>query len=204
MIEFWYEFASTYSYPAAMRLESLASDRGVAIAWRPFSLGPLLFEQQGFRDSPFNVVPVKGDYMWKDLARICQDEGLPLTHPSQFPRNTLLAARLAVVGLEHGWTPAFSRLVFTANFANDQDIADPDVLAPLITAAGGDPASALAATHEEPAKRALKDHVAQAKARGIFGSPSFMTADGELFWGNDRLEQAIDWAARVRPHLETA
>lgn len=196
MLEFWYEFASTYSYPAAMRIERLAAEKGVAVVWRPFILGPLFQEQQGLKDSPFNAFPVKGEYMWRDLERVCENAGLPLRHPSQFPRNSLLAARVAIVGLEDGWTPAFSRAVYQANFVEDQDIGDPEVLAPLIAAVGAGPEHVLAAAQSDPIKARLKDHVAMAKARGLFGAPSFLTADGELFWGNDRLEQALDWAAR--------
>ena len=93
--EFWYEFASSYSYPAAMRVEALAAERGVALAWRPFLLGPL-FAAQGWRDSPFNLYPAKGRYMWRDLERICGALGLPLTRPDPFPQNSLLAARVAL------------------------------------------------------------------------------------------------------------
>jgi len=203
MIEFWYEFGSTYSYPAAMRIERLAQAAGVAVAWRPFLLGPLMHEQQGLNDSPFNAFPVKGDYMWRDLQRICDQEGLPLVHPSQFPRNGLLAARVAIVGLEDGWTPAFSRAVYQANFVDDHDISQAEVLAPLIASVGASPDQVLAAARTDPVKTRLKDHVRQARERGLFGAPSFVTADGELFWGNDRLEQALDWAVRHQdPELE--
>jgi 2-hydroxychromene-2-carboxylate isomerase len=196
LLSFFYDMASTYSYPAAMRIERLAADKGVAVAWRPFILGPLFHEQQGMNDSPFNVVPVKGQYMWRDLERVCEDSGLPLRRPSQFPRGSLLAARVALVGLEDGWTPAFSRAVYQANFVDDLDIASPDVLAPLIAEVGAGPEHVLAAAQSDPIKALLKDHVRMAKERGLFGAPSFLTADGELFWGNDRLEQALDWAAR--------
>ena len=194
MIEFWYEFASTYSYPAAMRVERMAEAAGVRVEWRPFLLGPLFHAQQGLTDSPFNAFPVKGQYMWRDMERVCAEEGLPLNHPSQFPRNSLLAARVAIAGLDDGWTPDFSRKVYEANFVADQDISSPEVLGPLIAEAGGSPHAALEAAGSDAVKARLKDHVTQAKARGVFGSPSFITADGELFWGNDRLEQALAWA----------
>ena len=93
-LQFWYEFASTYSYPAAMRVEAVAAARGLSVAWRPFLLGPL-FAAQGWRDSPFNVYPVKGRYMWRDLQRICDAAQLPLHRPDPFPQNSLLAARVA-------------------------------------------------------------------------------------------------------------
>ena len=194
MIEFWYEFASTYSYPAAMRIEALAEEAGVEVAWRPFLLGPLLHAHQGMTDSPFNVVPIKGRYMWRDMERVCAEQGLPLTHPSQFPRNTLLAARVAIAGLEDGWTPAFTRKVYEANFVADLDISKPEVLEPLIAEVGAAPLAVLEAAGGPAVKARLKDQVEQATARGVFGSPSFITADGELFWGNDRLEQALSWA----------
>ncbi|WP_426013620.1 2-hydroxychromene-2-carboxylate isomerase [Caulobacter sp. DWR2-3-1b2] len=196
MIEFWYEFGSTYSYPAAMRVERLAEQAGVTVEWRPFLLGPLFHEQQGLTDSPFNTFPVKGDYMWRDLQRVCDMEGLPLVRPSQFPRNGLLAARVAICGLEEGWTPAFSRAVYQANFVDDQDISQAEVLAPLIASVGAGPDAVLAAANTDPIKARLKDHVRQAQERGLFGAPSFVTADGELFWGNDRLETALEWAVR--------
>ena len=90
--EFWFELASTYSYPAAMRVEALARAAGVPLRWRAFLLGPI-FAAQGWNASPFNIYPVKGRYMWRDLARLCAAEGLPLRQPSAFPRGSLLAAQ---------------------------------------------------------------------------------------------------------------
>src|SRR5262249_60827422 len=92
-MEFWYEFASTYSYPAAMRIEAVAGARGLEVAWRPFLLGPL-FAEQGWRDSPFNIYPVKGRYMWRDLERTCRRLDLPVTRPKPVPQPSLLAAPL--------------------------------------------------------------------------------------------------------------
>lgn len=194
-LEFWYEFASTYSYPAAMIVEQRAAEMGVEVVWRPFLLGPI-FGEQGWNDSPFNIYPAKGRYMWRDLERICAAEGIPYVRPSAFPRNGLSAARLAIAGLEEGWTPAFTRLVYQANFARDQDIADRDVLGHLVTAAGGNAQAAFEQAASDGVKARLRDHVDIARAKGIFGAPSFVTADGELFWGCDRLQQALDWAVK--------
>lgn len=108
-IEFWYEFGSTYSYPAAMRIERLADDASATLRWRPFLLGPIL-KQQGLNDSPFNIFAIKGRYMWRDLERICQADGLALALPPvRFPQNGLKAARLALIGEPEGWTPAHPR-----------------------------------------------------------------------------------------------
>ena len=84
-IEFWFEFASSYSYPAALRIEDVTRQAGVPIVWRPFLLGPI-FKAQGWDDSPFNIYPAKGHYMWRDLQRVCDSLSIPFQKPSVFPR----------------------------------------------------------------------------------------------------------------------
>ncbi len=194
-LEFWYEFASTYSYPAAMRVERLADAAGVEVRWRPFLLGPI-FGAQGWNDSPFNIYPAKGKYMWRDLERICTAEDLPLTLPPvRFPQNGLKAARLALAGEAEGWAPAFTRGVYLANFAKQKDIADDATLVEILKSVGAAPEAAVAAANAPENKERLKRQTEEAVARGLFGAPSF-TVGNELFWGNDRLEDAIAWAAK--------
>lgn len=193
-VEFWYEFASTYSYPAAMRVERAAAEAGVDLVWRPFLLGPI-FGAQGWNDSPFNIYPAKGKYMWRDMTRLCAAQGLALKEPVRFPQNGLKAARLALLGQDEAWGPEFTRRVYLANFAEQKDISDEAVLAGILSTLDLD-AAALAARANEPAnKERLKAQTEAAIAKGIFGAPSFI-AGGELFWGNDRLEAALEWAKR--------
>ncbi|MBV9046364.1 MAG: 2-hydroxychromene-2-carboxylate isomerase [Alphaproteobacteria bacterium] len=195
-VDFWFEFASTYSYPAAMRVETLARAAGVTVRWRPFLLGPI-FGAQGWNDSPFNIYPVKGKYMWRDMERICAREGIPLKIPPvRFPQNGLKAARLTLVGERAGWAPDFVRAVYTANFGHQKDITDDGVLAAALRAAGTDVEAAVAAANTPENKERLKKQTEEAIARGIFGAPSFTVGD-ELFWGNDRLEDAIAWAVKA-------
>jgi 2-hydroxychromene-2-carboxylate isomerase len=194
MLEFWFEFGSTYSYPAALRVERLARERGVALAWKPFLLGPI-FKAQGWNDSPFNLYPAKGRYMWRDLERVCAAEGVSFRRPSRFPRNGLLAARIAAAHADAPWLPEFVREVYRANFARDEEIAEPAVVARCLESAGApDPNARLEAVGTEPAKARLRALTDEAIAKDIFGAPSFIAA-GELFWGNDRLEAALARAA---------
>jgi len=195
--EFWYEFASTYSYPAAMRVADLAQSRGVALAWQPFLLGPI-FAAQGWRDSPFNIYPAKGRYMWRDMKRICDALGLPpLKRPVPFPQNSLLAARVALA-LDDATRADFSRAVYAAEFGQGLPIADRAVIAALLVKRGLDAETVLARAESEANKAALKAECARAAELGIIGAPSLVTGDGEVFWGNDRLEQGLDWAAGRR------
>ncbi|MEO8601667.1 MAG: DUF924 family protein [bacterium] len=191
-LEFWFEFASTYSYPAAMRVEALCAAAGVPLRWRAFLLGPI-FGAQGWNDSPFNIYPIKGRNMWRDLERLCAADGIPLQRPSAFPRGSLLAARIACAAADEAWIGAFVRGVYGANFAADRDIADTAVIGALL-AELGQPAEAWMARAQSPeAKQALRAQCDAALARGLFGAPSCTVGD-ELFWGNDRLEAAIAWA----------
>jgi 2-hydroxychromene-2-carboxylate isomerase len=192
-LEFWYEFASTYSYLSAMRIEKVAAAAKLAVAWRPFLLGPI-FRAQGWNDSPFNVYPAKGRYMWRDMERLAAGYQLPFVKPSAFPRNGLSAARVALVAEPEGWCPDWTRAVYAAEFAHDRDIGDGAVLTGLLETFGQDPGAVLARADSPENKAALRAQTERAQSLGIFGAPSFVV-DGELYWGNDRLGDAIARAA---------
>src|SRR5258706_10349133 len=136
MLQFWFDFASPYSYVAAMRVETECGRAGVQVEYKPFLLGPIFTELLGIKDSPFNLQPVRGRYMWRDVERLCAKHGLPWRRPSVFPRNSLLAARVACAGEREPWLGAFVRGVYRANFAHDLDIADEQIIARVLGAAG--------------------------------------------------------------------
>jgi 2-hydroxychromene-2-carboxylate isomerase len=193
-VQFWYEFASTYSYLAAMRVEALAAGAGVAVEWKPFLLGPI-FHAQGWDNSPFNLYPAKGRYMVRDLERLAAERGLGFALPEPFPQNSLLAARVALVGADDGWIAPFTRAVFTAEFADRAQIADRGVLAAILDDLCPDSSRILSRIEQPEIKERLKQQTAEAQRLGIFGAPSFVCG-GELFWGDDRLEPALAWAKR--------
>jgi 2-hydroxychromene-2-carboxylate isomerase len=167
------------------------------VRWRPFLLGPI-FHAQGWDNSPFNIYPPKGRYMWRDLDRICARLGLPFRRPDPFPQPSLLAARLAHVGLDEGWGADFCRAVYAAEFGEGRQIGDEAVMHDLLGGLGVAPAPALARARSDVIKDRLRAATAEAERLGVFGAPSFVTADGELFWGHDRMVEALAWA--VRPH----
>jgi 2-hydroxychromene-2-carboxylate isomerase len=190
-LSFWYDLASTYSWLAAERIERLAAQAGADVTWRPFLLGPI-FAAQGWTSSPFNLFPAKGRNMWRDMERQCAHMGLPpIVRPDPFPQNSLLAARVATA-LQAKACPLFSRAVYRAQFTQGRPIMDRAMLATILHDIGA-PQDALAAADAVETKGALRQATEQAQALGIYGAPSFTTQSGELFWGNDRLEQAIAW-----------
>ena len=192
-LDFWFDFASTYSYPAALRIQALAEAAGVTVNFRPFLLGPI-FKAQGWGTSPFNLFPAKGGYMWRDLARICADLALPFQRPEPFPQNSLLAARVALIGLREHWGEEFCLEVFRAQFGEGRNIQDAAAIGTILSRLEIAPQPVLAAAQSDDNKARLRRETEEAARYGIFGAPTFVAADGELFWGNDRLERALRWA----------
>jgi 2-hydroxychromene-2-carboxylate isomerase len=134
--------------------------------------------------------------MWRDLERICDALGLPFYRPAAFPQNTILASRVALVGLARGWGEEFCRAVYAAEFGEGRNIGEPDAVDSVLTQLGQDAQAVTSEAQSDAVKNALRAQTEEAARLSIFGAPSFVTADGELFWGNDRLEAALDWAKR--------
>jgi 2-hydroxychromene-2-carboxylate isomerase len=191
-MDFFYDFASTYSYITAMRIAPLAQAAGVSVRWRPFLLGPV-FKSMGWDTSPFNLYPVKGRYMVRDCERLCADAGLPFHLPSPFPQHSLLAGRVGTAALAEGWGEDFTLALYRAEFGEGRNIGDPATVADVVTKLGRDAHAVLAHAQTDEIKNALRASTEEAQRLGVFGAPTFIT-NGELFWGNDRLEQALAYA----------
>jgi 2-hydroxychromene-2-carboxylate isomerase len=192
MLEFWFDFASTYSYIAASRIEAMCAAAGVSMAWKPFTLGPI-FAMQGWNDSHFNLNQRRGDYMWRDMERLCTKFGLPWQHPSTFPRNSIPALRIACAVTGEPWCGDFVHRTFVANFGEDRDVADEAVLRDVLNGLGQD-ADAVFSLASSPERRGdLRANTDRAVSLGIFGAPNCIV-NGELFWGEESLEDAIAWS----------
>jgi 2-hydroxychromene-2-carboxylate isomerase len=192
-IEFWFEFGSNYSYLSAMRIEDAAARHRVRILWQPFLLGPI-FRALGMRTSPFVLHQAKGTYVWQDMARQCRKYGLGWAQPSVFPRLGVVPLRIALLGVEEPWIGAFCRRVMELNFVLDQDMNEPDRLAPILAELGLPAADILARAQAEPMRQRLREQTERAQAKGIFGAPTFFVGS-EMFWGSDRLDDALACAA---------
>lgn len=191
-LDFWFDFASTYSYLSAMRIDELAAAQGVPVRWRPFLLGPI-FQAQGWATSPFNLYPAKGAYMVRDIDRIALTRGIAFQMPKPFPQNSLLAARVALTIDDDDARAKFCRAVFAMEFGKGRSIDDPFALGGCLTEAGLNASTHLQASRGDEIKERLRKETETARKLSIFGAPTFVTADDELFWGDDRLEAALAW-----------
>lgn len=195
-MEFWFDFGSNYSYLAIMRFEAMAAERNIDVVLKPFLLGPI-FKSFGWETSPFVLQEKKGEYTWRDMERQCDKYGLPWKKPSVFPRRALLPARVAIAAKDQGWLAPFCRQIMHANFVDDREIDDVATVADVLARLHVAPDEWLALAQGEAAKMALRNQSDEAVRRGIFGAPTFFVGD-EMFWGNDRLDDALAFGEQER------
>ena len=190
-IEFWFEFGSNYSYLSVMRIEEEARKHNVRFVWKPFLLGPIL---QSFGAHPFKQEQ-KGAYVHSDMARLCRKYGLsPWIKPSVFPRLGVLPLRIVLLASDQPWMAAFCRKVMELNFVQDQDINQPGRIAPILAELGLPAEDILSRSQSEKVKAGLRAQTEMARVKGVFGAPTFFVGD-EMFWGNDRLDDALLFAS---------
>jgi 2-hydroxychromene-2-carboxylate isomerase len=192
-IDFYFEFASPYGYLASTRIDAIAARHGREVAWHPIMLGAA-FKVTGAQ--PLVHMPLKGDYMMRDLPRFARLLGVPFTTPPVMPANSLAASR-ACIWLAHddpGNAKALAQAVFHAHWGEGRDIGRPDDIADIAAPLGIGRTALLAAVADPAIKERLKQATQAAIERGVFGSP-FVLVDGEPFWGADRLDQVERWLA---------
>jgi len=195
-LDFWFEFGSNYSYLSVMRIRKAAAACGVGVRWKPFLLGPI-FKSFGWATSPFVLQKAKGDYVWRDMDRRCKKAGIPWRKPTTFPRSALLPLRVAILGAEQDWIDDYCRRVMLLNFAEDRDIDAPGTVEEVLIQLRLPAARILNDAQSDANKLKLREQTERAKAKGIFGAPTFFVGD-EMFWGDDRLDDALEASASMR------
>jgi 2-hydroxychromene-2-carboxylate isomerase len=190
-IDFWFSLASTYTYLSVMRMAEVVQRTGVEIRWRPFNVRSIMIEQNNI---PFRTKPVKLSYMWRDLERRAALHGVPYVGAPPYPlRDVILSDCVALIGAREGWCSAYMPAIYRRWFIGQRDVSDEPDIAAALAEVGQDPEHVLPMARAESAKQALVEATDTAKRLGLFGSPTFVVGS-ELFWGDDRLEQAIDWS----------
>lgn len=189
-IDVWFTMGSTYSYLSVMRLPAVEGSTGIRFRWRPFHLLVILQEMQHV---PFADKPAKCAYMWRDIARRAAMYDIPTSLPAPYPaKQSIMANLVALVGMRQGWGVDFVRAAYRRWMELGQETgSEPNVSASLRDI-GQEPEPILALANEAGAKADLMAETDAARTLGIFGSPTFVVGR-ELFWGDDRLDDAISW-----------
>lgn len=197
-LDFFFNFGSTYSYLSVMRLPDAADHCGVQVRWRPFNVRRLFVEQSNI---PFPKEKVaKVAYMWRDIERRAHLFGLEWNGVPPYPVDKSgLANRVGVIAAREGWAPEWTRAAYRAWFIEHLDFGQPDVVLALLGRLGrGDAAAVIEQAHSDAIKAAFEAETDAARALGLFGAPSFVVGT-ELFWGHDRMDDALLWAQSGGP-----
>ena len=189
-IDFWFSVGSTYTYLAVMRLPDVEQRTGVRFRWRPFSVRTIMREMDNV---PFATKPIKMAYMWRDVERRAALHGLPVQVPAPYPLKEFdLANRIAVLGEREGWCADYVRGTYRRWFQEGQEAGSEPNLSATLSEIGQDPARVIATAQGDAIGQAYDAATAEARQLNVFGAPTFVV-QGERFWGDDRLEDAISW-----------
>jgi 2-hydroxychromene-2-carboxylate isomerase len=190
-IDFWYSIGSTYTCLTVFRLAEVTAQSGATFVWRPFDVRSIMVAQNNI---PFRDKPVKAAYMWRDIDRRAALYGLRLRLPAPYPLERLdFANRIAVLGATEGWCAAYTRAAYRLWFQEGLPAGSEPNVSRSLTEIGQDPGRVLPLVESPAIRDALARETAEAATLGVFGAPSFVV-EGEVFWGDDRLEDAIAWA----------
>ncbi len=193
-IEFWFSIGSTYTYLSVTRLKEVEQKFEVKFSWQPFSVRKIMLEMDNVPFPP--TKQVKADYMWRDIERRAQGYGFEAKVPAPYPLNEFdLANRIAVIGMQEGWCSEYVIATYRRWFVAGLEPGSEPNVSESLREIDQDPERVLELAADETIAKAYLSQTEQAQSKNIFGSPSFIV-DGELFWGDDRLEDAVNWALR--------
>ena len=197
-IDFWFAIGSTYTYLAVSRLPSVQARTGVSFRWRPFDVRAIMIDMENI---PFSTKPAKQAYMWRDIERRAAGYGLPFAGVPAYPlKGYARANRIATVAAREGWIADYAQAAYRKWFLENLDPGDEQAAIGMLTELGQDSARVLVRADTDETRAALVAQTDTARSMGIFGSPTFAVGP-EIFWGDDRLDDALRWH---REHLDSA
>ena len=193
-IEFWYSIGSTYTYLSTQRLEQVEVNNDVVFEWFPFSVRARMIEMENV---PFMAEKKrqKIDYMWRDVQRRANFYGFDAKVPAPYPLKEFdLANKLAILGEKEGWIKEYTKITYRKWFLDHQEPGSEPNLSNTFKEMGLDKEHILKIAQNDEIEEKYLKNTEVAKNKGIFGSPTFVV-DNEVFWGDDRCEDAIKWSS---------
>ncbi len=192
-IDFYFFYGSIHSYLSVMRIDAVAAPANVKINWRPFNLREILVEQN---NTGFVKNDVKMNYLWHDIERRAVRLKIPFSGRAPYPADPdLLALRVGVIAAQEGWCREYSIATFHAWFTEHLAPGVGSHVERVLGSLNKDPRLIIDRAVSAEGDQLIEDVTDSARRRGIFGAPTFV-AGSEIFWGDDRLEEALDFASR--------
>lgn len=190
-LDFFFFYGSTYTFLSVLRISKLAKAAEVKLRWRPFNVRQIMIEMD---NRPFASKPIKSSYMWRDIERRAALHSIPFKGSPKFPADPdLMANKVGIVAAEQGWCPEYSVASYESWFLKNQPLGEINSLIEILALLGKNVGAVLEEATSEKTAKIYDAETEVAKELGIFGSPTF-ASDTEIFWGDDRLEEAIAWS----------
>ena len=194
-INFWFSIGSTYTYLSASRLRRVIQNQNIKFNFHPFSVRTVMKDMDNIPFPPSKKPKV--DHMWRDIQRrsMIYDISVPEV-PVPYPLKDLdLANSVAIVGVEEGWILQYLEETYKLWFIDHNEAGSEDNLNKSLTRIKLNPSEVIDKAKSSKIIEKYNNNTAEAKISNVFGSPTFKVGD-ELFWGDDRLEDAIQWAKK--------
>ena len=191
-INFWFSIGSTYTYLSVNRISEVAKRENLSINWRPFSVRKIMMDMDNIPFTPPSK-KVKSDYMWRDIERRAKFYGFEAKVPAPYPLSQFdLANQIAILGMLEGWGVDYVYKTYQRWFQQGKEPATEPNLTEIFDELDLDHDETIKKANEDKIKDQYLQNTETAYKNGVFGSPSFIY-EGEVFWGDDRLEDCIKW-----------
>ena len=193
-INFYFSIGSTYTYLSVTRILDVEKKHNVKFNWMPFSVRAIMKEMNNI---PFpKDKKNKVDYMWRDIERRAEGYGFFAKTPVPYPLSEFdLANKLAILGLKEGWGVDYVRLTYKRWFQEGKEPATEPNISEICNELNLDKGQVISKANAEDIEKEYLANTESARNNKVFGSPSFIV-NGEIFWGDDRMEDAITWSKK--------
>ncbi len=191
-IDFWFSIGSTYTYLSVNRIAEVAKKESLSINWKPFSVRKIMMDMDNIPFTPPSK-KVKSDYMWRDIERRAKFYGFEAKVPAPYPLKEFdLANQIAILGINEGWGVDYVTITYKRWFQQGMEPATEPNLSEILNELNLNKDEVNKNANSENIKNQYLQNTENAYKQGVFGSPTFIY-NGEVFWGDDRLEDCIKW-----------
>ena len=193
-IDFYFSIGSTYTYLTVTRILDVEKKHQIKFNWKPFSVRVIMKEMNNipFPKDKMNKV----NYMWRDIERRAEGYGFFAKTPVPYPLSEFdLANKIAILGLDKGWGIDYIRLTYKKWFQEGKEPAIDPSISEICKELALNKNEIVSEAKSEIFEKKYMSNTDSARENKVFGSPSFIVED-EIFWGDDRMEDAIKWAKK--------
>ena len=193
-IDFYFSIGSTYTYLSVTRIIDVEKKHQIRFNWKPFSVRAIMKEMNNI---PFPKDKInKVNYMWRDIERRAESYGFFAKTPVPYPLSEFdLANQIAILGLDKGWGTDYIRLTYKKWFQDGKEPAIDPSISEICKELGLNKNEIVSEAKSEIFEKKYISNTDAAREKKVFGSPSFIV-ENEIFWGDDRMEDAINWAKK--------